>query len=199
MTNNNLAEWKEKYRVRMGLFFGLIFIWRAQPRTVLFLVPGLLLASVGLFLRQWAAGCIKKNDALARTGPYALLRHPLYAGSFLLAFGLIFASTSFNLSISKPYLDRTLFYWSFFWLMVESVYLPKVDKEEAMLKAKFPEDYDRFAAEVPRFIPKEFVLPKIKPEEFSWEIWKKNKEYFSLVGFLFLAALLIARYHYGLP
>ena len=42
---------------------------------------------VGLLLRAWASGHIRKNDALAISGPYAYTRNPLYLGSFILGLG----------------------------------------------------------------------------------------------------------------
>lgn len=43
--------------------------------------------SLGLMVRSWAAGHLVKNHALTVTGPYAYLRHPLYAGTILIATG----------------------------------------------------------------------------------------------------------------
>lgn len=48
---------------------------------------GMALLVGGLLLRSWAAGVIEKQSVLAVTGPYALVRHPLYLGSFLIALG----------------------------------------------------------------------------------------------------------------
>ena len=45
------------------------------------------LLALGLALRSWGAGHLVKNDVLTVTGPYAHLRHPLYAGTLLVATG----------------------------------------------------------------------------------------------------------------
>jgi protein-S-isoprenylcysteine O-methyltransferase Ste14 len=42
---------------------------------------------LGLGLRSWGAGHLVKNHALTTSGPYAHLRHPLYAGTLLIASG----------------------------------------------------------------------------------------------------------------
>jgi hypothetical protein len=48
---------------------------------------GLALVCAGEGLRCWGAGHLVKNDRLTVSGPYARLRHPLYAGTLLLALG----------------------------------------------------------------------------------------------------------------
>src|SRR5208283_3220872 len=43
----------------------------------------------GLFLRMWANGYAIKLEKLTVCGPYSFVRHPLYLGTLLLAFGFI--------------------------------------------------------------------------------------------------------------
>ncbi len=52
--------------------------------------PGAGVARV--WLRGYAAGFVKKNAELTRTGPYAFTRNPLYLGSMLIAFGFAVAA-----------------------------------------------------------------------------------------------------------
>jgi protein-S-isoprenylcysteine O-methyltransferase Ste14 len=56
------------------------------------LVLGAALVSGGLALRAWGAGHLVKTDRLVTTGPYAHLRHPLYAGTLLVTSGLAAAA-----------------------------------------------------------------------------------------------------------
>ncbi len=58
----------------------------ARPSAALFGL-GVLLVVCGESLRAWGAGHLVKNDRLTITGPYAHLRHPLYAGTLLVASG----------------------------------------------------------------------------------------------------------------
>jgi protein-S-isoprenylcysteine O-methyltransferase Ste14 len=60
----------------------------ARP-DVEFLLAGAPFALLGAALRAWAAGTIRKNRVLTVVGPYAHLRHPLYAGSFLIGLGIV--------------------------------------------------------------------------------------------------------------
>ena len=38
------------------------------------------LVVAGLLIRTWAAGTLRKKKQLATTGPYAIVRHPIYSG-----------------------------------------------------------------------------------------------------------------------
>src|SRR5262245_26146854 len=48
---------------------------------------GGLLIVLGLVLRSWAGGILHKGAELTTTGPYRLIRNPLYVGSFLMMSG----------------------------------------------------------------------------------------------------------------
>ncbi len=188
------SHWREKYRVRISFVFAILFIWRAQPRSLVFLAVGFVIALLGVFIRQWSAGCVKKMDEIAQTGPYALIRHPLYFGSFLAAFGMIFSATTFSVAVAKPFLDRALFFWSFLWILADSIYLPKIRSEEENLREKFGAAYDDYAARVPQVFPRAFQWKGLDFSTFTWELWKKNKEYGSLIGFGFIYFILFSRF-----
>jgi protein-S-isoprenylcysteine O-methyltransferase Ste14 len=70
-----------------------LFLWFARPTPLLLAVGGVL-ALVGLALRAWAAGFIKKDQELTTGGPYAFTRNPLYLGSLLLGIGVVLAGGS---------------------------------------------------------------------------------------------------------
>ena len=194
------SSWREKYRVRLGAAAGILFIWRAQPTSIVFLGAGLFLGLLGILLRQWAAGCLMKNDELATKGPYQIVRNPLYLGSLLSAAGLAFAATSFShpLDLRHGNLDRSILFWLLLWIFTDSVYLPKIRREEGILRAKFGEKYDAFAQKVPALLPK-FSRSLFKPDftTFSLERWKKNEEYWSIVGYAFICIILLFRFRYS--
>ena len=50
-------------------------------------VLGVLLVFGGLALRSWSAGILHKNAELTTSGPYGLIRNPLYVGSFMMMCG----------------------------------------------------------------------------------------------------------------
>src|SRR3982751_6758022 len=81
----------QRWRVPLGFVCGALFIFFARP-TPKALVAGASVSILGLAIRAWAAGHIRKNAQLATSGPYAFTRNPLYLGSFLLGLGFTIAS-----------------------------------------------------------------------------------------------------------
>jgi protein-S-isoprenylcysteine O-methyltransferase Ste14 len=99
-----------------------------------------LLLAAGVGLRVWAASVLVKNVFTAPRGPYALLRHPLYAGTLLV-------SLAFFLSLGIPVAGILL--WG---ALVGGVFLPVIRKEERGLAVRFPA-YRAYLETVPRFLP----------------------------------------------
>jgi protein-S-isoprenylcysteine O-methyltransferase Ste14 len=75
-------------KLRFGLLYllGAVALYYLRPGPVNFVAGGSLVA-LGSVLRTWGAGHLVKNDRLTVTGPYAHLRHPLYAGTLLVGSG----------------------------------------------------------------------------------------------------------------
>jgi protein-S-isoprenylcysteine O-methyltransferase Ste14 len=75
-------------RLRFVPFYviGLALLVYFPPEPVAFVAAALPIV-LGLGLRSWGAGHLVKNAALTTTGPYAHMRHPLYAGTILIATG----------------------------------------------------------------------------------------------------------------
>ncbi len=190
------TDWREKYRVRISAAFGIAFLWGAKPEHVVLLICGFIVSFAGLFLRQWAAGCVRKNDELADTGPYAMVRHPLYAGSFLISLGMVLAATVFKFRLFDPHFELTFFYWISLWALGDSIYLPKILREEEQLREKFGARYVEFCRTVPRLLPKAESVIRPDFSTFSKELWKKNQEYSSAIGFAAIWIVLLFRYIY---
>lgn len=139
------------------------------------LAIGLPASLVGLALRAWAAGHLAKNQKLAVSGPYSLTRNPLYLGTLLTALGFAAAGHSIALAV----LFSALFIL---------VYLPAIELEEQHLIAILP-GYAEFAGRVPLLIPRR--APTLGRERFSLALYKKNREYQALLGWLIGAAWLL--------
>ncbi len=60
---------------------------------------GLAVALAGEAIRMWAAGHLEKSREITRSGPYRWTRHPLYAGSGLIALGIVIASNSIAVTV----------------------------------------------------------------------------------------------------
>ena len=100
-----------------------------------------LLAAAALW-RIWCALFIagNKNGELAMTGPYSMVRNPLYLGNFAGAVG-------FGFAVEQPYLA------ALFALAFALFYPSVVAKEEARLATIFGERYRDYCARVPRWVP----------------------------------------------
>ena len=58
----------------------------------------------GAGLRAWGAGYLLKNRSLVVAGPYAHLRHPLYAGTLLLAVGFAIVAGPWGLGLLAAFI-----------------------------------------------------------------------------------------------
>lgn len=137
------------------------------------------LAIAGEALRVWAAGHIEKGRALATGGPYAHTRNPLYLGSALLAAALAVATRSVPAAVLiAAYL---------------AVFYPvAVGSEAAHLRALFGEAYDRWAGEVPAFLPR-WRPAGPRASRFEWRRVLANREWRAAAALPAVAALLAAR------
>lgn len=162
--------------ISIGLFGLLIaldaLVFHIRPRNVLnfadgLVVTGLALVAAGLLVRSWAAGTLRKQKQLATTGPYALVRHPLYFGSFLLMLG-------FGTLIHDPI---TL------WIVAGPVawlYWHAVKSEERKLATLFPSEWPAYKAKVPAILPYRAVLPRLT--DWSLAQWRRNSEHRAILG-----------------
>ena len=171
------ADSVQRLRVASGFLLLIAFGWLSNP-TPTSMLAGIPISVVGLLLRAWAAGHLAKDRQLATTGPYAYIRNPLYAGTLLVAAGIVIASRSAWLAI-------------IFVAVFVSVYLPAIELEEQHLNEIFAE-YASYAARVHRFIPS----AKWPGEEsqFSSALYLRNEEYKAAIGFLLAFAWLVAKH-----
>src|SRR5580698_10106318 len=128
-----------RIRVPLGFVTAAIFLVFARP-GLLSLGLSLPLVALGVWMRGYASGYVKKNAELTRTGPYAHTRNPLYLGSILIAAGFALAARSPWIAIALAALFLL-------------IYLPVIRAEEAYLRSVFP-GFDAYAAAVPRLIPR---------------------------------------------
>src|SRR5215207_1648362 len=84
LTFRRLAQ---RLRVPMGFLLAPLLLIAARP-TQVSLLAGLAISLLGLLIRAWASGYLKKNMELTITGPYAHTRNPLYFGTFIMATGI---------------------------------------------------------------------------------------------------------------
>jgi protein-S-isoprenylcysteine O-methyltransferase Ste14 len=170
------ADFVQRLRVPCGFLLLIAFAWLSRP-TMESIFIGIPVSIFGLLLRAWATGHLAKDQQLATAGPYAYMRNPLYAGTLLVALGIVIASRNAWLAL--------IFALSFL-----LVYLPAIELEEQHLRDIFPE-YIAYAARVHRFLP----LAKWRGREvrFSFALYLRNQEYNALLGFLIAIGWLISK------
>ena len=151
------------------------FFLLASP-SPLSLSAGLAVTVVGLALRAWSAGTIRKGEVLTTSGPYAFMRNPLYVGSFLIGAGLALAAGS--------WLWLVLFVGFF-----AVVYGPTIAAEATRLTEQFGQSYVDYSAEVPAFVPRLTPFrandrPAGLGEEatFRWSQYERHREWEALLG-----------------
>jgi protein-S-isoprenylcysteine O-methyltransferase Ste14 len=168
-----MAEWSKiarRIRVPLGFVFAIFYFWVAQP-SCRSLALGLLGIVPGLWIRALASGHVRKNEALATSGPYAYTRNPLYLGSLLMGLGFALAARSWWVVTAL----------AVFFLII---YVPVIRDEEAFLQQKFPAFAD-YSRRVPRLLPR---LVRVSSEEdhsparFSSDLYFKHHEYNALLG-----------------
>jgi protein-S-isoprenylcysteine O-methyltransferase Ste14 len=176
-----LDDLMQQRRVTLGWVLALAFAIFARP------TPGSILAGVaplalGAAMRTWAAGHIRKREALAVTGPYAYTRNPLYFGSFLMACGALVMGRNGWLALA-------------FLLTAVPVYRVVIRKEETLLAGIFGAAFDAYTREVPRFFPR-LAVPAGARGAFDWALVLRHREWRAWIGAAALTLLMLARWHW---
>lgn len=156
-------------RVSLGFITALAAAVLAQP-TWQSWRAGLAVALVGEALRVWAAGHLEKGREVTRSGPYRWMRHPLYAGSSILALGVVIASRSIVLAIlAALYMGATV--------------LAAVRTEEAFLRTAFGGSYDDYRRSSAAPMPRRFSPARAV----------RNREYRAVIGLVVGFAFLVLK------
>ena len=168
----------QRLRIPVALFLAVSLIVFAKP-SLTTLSLGCSLAFLGMCIRAWAAGHIRKDQTLAVSGPYAYTRNPLYFGSFLLGTG--FACASGVWWVGVVFIVYYLF-----------VYIPVMQAESVDLTRLFGSDFKTYVASVPMFFPS--LSTSVRSENhFDWKLYLRHREYQVIVGFVLAVSFLVAR------
>lgn len=122
---------------------------RIYPQTVWSFWIGTALIMLGLGFAGWArihlAGnwsgtvTLKQDHSLTRTGPYCLVRHPIYTGLLTAILGSAIAEAEWRGLVALA--------------LITLSFLRKLTIEERFLTAQFGDAYARYRAEVPALVP----------------------------------------------
>jgi hypothetical protein len=158
--SHSLTAVLARRRVPLGFLVAVAAVILARPTWDSWRL-GLFVGAIGEAIRVWAAGHLEKSREVTRSGPYRLTRHPLYAGSMVIAAGVVIASRSIILGVLvMVYMVATI--------------TAAVKSEEAFLANAFGDAYDRYrrsAAEPMR-------------RRFSIERALRNREQRAVIGLL---------------
>jgi len=160
-----------RLRVRLNLVLVLLLILVSRPSSPRFMLIGTMLAGLGESLRIWAAGHLKKGEALTVSGPYAYTRNPLYLGSAVIGLGFCVAS------FSATRLINTVLVWSLIIAGYCIIYFVQIRREEEFLKETYKEEYETYGKNVPSLFPLLVFSGRGERERFSMKRAIKNKEY----------------------
>lgn len=127
----------------LGLTLGMLPPANLPPAVTLIAVAlsalGAALSAYVLLSLGRSFSIMPQARKLVTTGPYAIVRHPLYCSEELMALGVVL------LFFSPSAVVIAVIHWMF--------QLRRMVNEEKVLRAQFPE-YDAYAARTPRVIPR---------------------------------------------
>jgi protein-S-isoprenylcysteine O-methyltransferase Ste14 len=175
-----------RWRVRVGYPVAVAYWLLASPtlRSIAYGVP---VIALGLAIRAASAGYLRKDRELATSGPYARTRNPLYLGSAFLAAGFIVAGHSWIGG------GLVAVYFGVFYYAV-------MRNEERDLRDRFGPTFEDYARSVPLFFPglskKRLRAADPAPASaanFSWDQYRRNREYQALIGAIAGLATLFLR------
>ncbi|MGB6602831.1 MAG: isoprenylcysteine carboxylmethyltransferase family protein [Steroidobacteraceae bacterium] len=90
--------------------------------------------------RNWSGiVTVKEQHELIRTGPYALVRHPIYTGIITAALGTAVVSATVRAAIGV--------------LIIAAALVVKLRVEERFMRETFADQYARYCEEVPALVP----------------------------------------------
>jgi protein-S-isoprenylcysteine O-methyltransferase Ste14 len=161
-----LAEALVRRRVALGFVAAIVALVLARPTWSTWRT-GLIVAVAGEAIRIWAAGHLEKSREVTRSGPYRWTRHPLYAGSALIALGIVIAARSAVVAVvAALYIGLTI--------------PAAIRAEEGFLRRAFGDTYDRYRE----------ARSEPMARAFSVERALRNREYRAAAGLIAGFALL---------
>ena len=171
----------QRIRVPLGFIFAAVFVVFARP-NVLTLSVGSGIAVVGLLIRAWASGHIRKAEQLAVSGPYGFTRNPLYLGSFVLGVGFTVAAGVWWLALV-------------FCALFIGIYLPVMRVEAEDMRNIFGGGFDEYERNVPLFLPRPTAV-KQADTRFDVALYLRYREYQAAIGAAVAMGILAAKAYF---
>jgi protein-S-isoprenylcysteine O-methyltransferase Ste14 len=175
--------------VPAGFVLAPLLLISARP-SVASIAAGGSVSVIGLMIRAWASGYLRKNQELTTSGPYARTRNPLYLGTFILGTGIAIGSGA-------------LWFVALFMALYLLIYVPVMFAEAETMRHLFSKEYDHYSRRVPLFLPRltPYRAPSIErgddalsERSFDTSRYLKHREYRAAVGLAVVYALLAAKF-----
>ena len=177
------GTWIQRWRVPIGFLCAAAFIVFSRPRPLTLAIGGAI-SLLGLAIRAWASGHIRKNTDLAISGPYAYTRNPLYLGSFVLGLGFTIGASRWILGVV-------------FAALFLGIYFPVMRVESRTLAELFGENYKHYASRVPLFFPR--LTPYrdgAATASFDRTLYVRYREYRAALGLVVVWGTLALKAYY---
>lgn len=126
-----------------GHLLEMMFGWKANPHAGPFHILSFVFIAGGFILISAAWRVLyeaQQTRSLAKSGAYSYVRHPQYVGFILVMFGFLLQWPTILTLAMFPILTF--------------MYVKLARDEERDARSEFGEEYDRYVADVPGFVPK---------------------------------------------
>jgi protein-S-isoprenylcysteine O-methyltransferase Ste14 len=127
---------------------------------------GMMFILFGFLFRVSARGYKEEKssngNALVKDGPYAIIRNPMYFGTFMIGTGVV-----------AMLLQPQLFF--IFAAVFLLIYAPQIKKEETMLSGRFGNEYKEYCVHTPGYFPKPGHLLKLNKYISLKPFWVKKE------------------------
>jgi protein-S-isoprenylcysteine O-methyltransferase Ste14 len=171
------------HRILLSIIVGVCLYVFAMP-TAWTIMAGLPIILLGEAIRIWSSGYITKNKALVQDGPYAIVRHPLYLGNFIIGLGFAVMTGKTGLIILYS-------------LAFGMIYFATIAEEEESLEKLFGGEFSEYVNQVPSIIPRLGVRKKSRTG-FRWERVIGHREYKTWMAIGIFLVLMVFKSYYVL-
>jgi len=135
--------------VAVGVLAPDLYAVRVIPDLLPVVIAGLIVVVIGMGFairarlhlgKNWSSRpAIRENHTITRTGPYAIVRHPIYTGILTALLGTAIATGSLLVFVCFP--------------VILVLFTVKIRMEEQFLLEEFGEEYERYRNDVKALVP----------------------------------------------
>jgi protein-S-isoprenylcysteine O-methyltransferase Ste14 len=152
---HDLRHRRRRFRQLLGWAFVFGVTIFGAPTVPALYWSGAGVAALGMAMRLWASGFVRKNQVLATNGPYARVRHPLYTGNLLICLGFTLACGAW-------------WAWPVGIAFVLLFYPTSIAYEDRKLRGLFPDVWEPWARVTPAIVPRLARSSAASDESYAW-------------------------------